>query len=102
MERNPYTIEEIGEMRIWVRCLIEGPTLHWTFNKDGSSLGMGRSSYNANERNLLVEDQLRTYMLNGTTVSELREAVNKQNAVEHEARERAKARYEQKAPQQLS
>lgn len=89
MSERAYTVSEIDEMRKHVRRLIEGPILNWHVSQDGGAQSMGGRSYNPRDRDAQVEDRLRTYMLNGTTVEELREAVRQQDEATRAALERA-------------
>lgn len=71
-----YTAAEIDEMRHLVRRMIEGPTLHWQFSKSGSAMGQGGGGpYNGAERKAHIEDRIRTYIMAGVGVQELRDSV---------------------------
>lgn len=88
-----YTVAEIEEMRSLARRLIEGPTLNWTVNSDMSMCSIGYS-YMESERAAAVEDRVRTYIMAGIAVEELRVAVAEMDARSDAAKERALAAYD--------
>lgn len=90
MTEGKYTISEIDEMRRCVNRLWLGPTLYWVVSADGNAYSNGGRSYSAAERTVEVEARLRTYMMNGTTLEELRAAEAEMDAQTRAALDKAR------------